>query len=465
MRRRAFLAGVGAVGVGVGCNVPTGAEPPGPTEPTAPSLADLVTGDAGMSLDELDQLHLDAALSEAGGVAPEVGTTTYQDWRGNYDLRKTIRDQRVLPKIGSRELAPRIAPDAESADYAHLVEHPASDGTFTLRPEGLESLCASNHYAATFGKPLGGQSVAQDIVIFGLRGCTVPKADRTEAWKPAKAVVLQETAFDHLSMSCTIGVWNRTDGTVMALAGSTVPHLSYMQLHRIHRHLLDERKLEDATFGPDDVISDDMKTRARFYGWKANQLGQGLHLMTIGTHVTGSTNVYRVPKQSKHWFGPVLRAEGGPGYTFRDWDPSSRVVNDNIHPAWSGRPGTSGVYVDFASAGCTTVSGGGSGDRPFRGYIAALVHYLNRGGVERKNGDNYLYLLTSGREARLHANGTALDRWRFGASGEHVKAIQEAVGAEPTGLFDWQTHYAVRTWQEADNLPTDGVVTPERFPT
>ncbi|MEM6927882.1 MAG: hypothetical protein AAF602_13200, partial [Myxococcota bacterium] len=238
MRRRAFLAGVGAVGVGIGCSRTQKngqpEEPPSP-EPGPSALAERVVGDAGSTADELDRLHLDVALTEDAGVVPEVGTTTYQDWQGNYDLRKTIRDDRVLPKIGSRELAPSLAPDAESADYAHLVDHPASTGRFELTPEVLASLCAANHFAETFGKPLGGQSVAPDIVIFGLRGCTVPKADRTEAWKPAKAVELEERPFDHLSMSCTIGVWNRTDDTVMALAGSTVPHLSYMQLHRIHR--------------------------------------------------------------------------------------------------------------------------------------------------------------------------------------------------------------------------------------
>lgn len=453
LTRRKYLALMSAtptiMGLGLaGC---------GADEPPPPGRSSVETGqaegrfvavvDQTLTDEELLQIHLDVISGEAGGMRAS-DTYSFEDRQFDDELRKHIRGDRVLPAIGSGAITATAVPDLESADYTHIADL-GSDATFELTHEVMRSLFTANSFEDALSSGLSSHGPNQQRVIFGLRGCVVADADQLN--QPLQTIVLKEAAIDHLEMRCTMGVWDRENQTVSAYTASTVPHLSYMQLYRAYLHLKGEIVVNDGAITPEDKI-DEEDQHKQLDNWFTNQLGQGLHLMTFGTHAGSKESLLT---QHLDWYGPVQRARNELGYRIGDWDPSSTRVGDNIHPTWAFQG------IEFASAGCNLIEGSGA-SWPYTGQIKTFLEEV--AGVAGPTG-TYAYALMTGREARLHAESLgdpSLRRVRFGSSGPDVLAIQQSgrllQDIPASGLFDRSMHYAVIEMQQFEGLATDGIL-------
>lgn len=438
---------VAGLGLG-GCAPQTDTEPPvrlGENAPASPpELA--AASNLRLSEEELLQIHLDVMVGEPNGMPPSE-TFTFEDREFDKALRNHIRSERVLPAIASGALKATEVPDTESADYVHVSEF-ASDEIFALTHDVMQSIFDANSFEHALTTGLSSFAPHQSRVIFGLRGCGI--VDRAQLAKPLKTISLKETKIDHLNMRCIIGVWDRQNQTVSAHEGSTAPHLSYMQIYRAYLHLKGDIVVNDAAISPEDKIKEEDRSKW-LSNWRTNQLGQGLHLMSFGSHA-GRPSLLT---QHKDWFGPVKRARNDLGYRYSDWDVSSGRVVDNIHPAWSFDG------INYASAGCNCIHGGG-GRWPYWGQISNFLREL--AGASDPQG-TFAYAIVTGREARLHAQNPgepSLRRLRFGSSGQEVLALQESgnllANVASNGLFDRSMHYAVVEMQQFDGVATDGIV-------
>jgi len=416
------------------------------------------------SVEELRQMQLDTMVTEDGANGAD-GAFNWQDYSLDNELRSLIRRQRVVPRIVDGQLNADPIPDILSPNYNHLAGLGSPGAAFTLNDALLTRLAAANGFDASFATPLIGRAQPQNrIVIFGLRGAKL--APNAAPRIMTDAVELVEAGIDHRGKNCIMGVWDRQTKQVSAFTASTVPHLMYMQMYRINLHLVGDITLDDVTFRPDDVISEEEKTarKKKQLAWTSNQLGQGLHLMQVGTH-QGKYKDLLV--QHMTWCGPVMRARGNLAYTVKTWDPRKGRVGDNIHPCWA----VDGV--DFSSAGCNLIEGQSKKSPAYGGPFADFLKHVRitaEAGAATGVTTTYYYMLLSGREARLHAQPAttpdpALKRIRFGSSGADVTNLQTNVlgfpAAQATGIFDFATHSAVLKWQFENRFAEDGVVTPQ----
>jgi hypothetical protein len=412
---------------------------------------------------ELDAL--DVLVAEQGARS---STFTYEDFQLDKDLRGEIVRTRVVPALrGTRlsatgEKLDRVAVADEVSPNYHHLRGLASSETFRLTADVLERMAAANSFSRAMKEGLGRNTAQSRIVIFGLRGCRLAPGATAAVF--ADEIPLVESDIDHRNKNCVMGVWDRMAKKVSAFTASTVPHLLYMQMYRINRHLLGDIVLDDATFSKVDTISQAQKDM-RQLPWTANMLGQGLHMMQVGIHQGKYPNLL---VQHEHWFGPVLRAVKRPGYTVDDWDTTNRRVGDNIHPCWP----VPAWEMQFASAGCNLIEGESKispdYDGPFSSFLAQIRKPADGLGGDQGDWNTYFYMLLSGREAHRHAlSGAAnagLERLRFGSKGPAVAEFQKNAlgytGNAVDGVFGLGSHTRLLAWQRDRSLPSDGVVTP-----
>jgi N-acetylmuramoyl-L-alanine amidase/peptidoglycan hydrolase-like protein with peptidoglycan-binding domain len=317
----------------------------------------------------------------------------------------------------------RWAPDDHSIDYRHLGVG-IDTSVFTFTPALLERLCTWNHFDVTTG---------QDEVLFGLRGCQL-EGNHTPTGFVA-SVRLTEAVPDHQNARCVVGVWKRSTRQFSLFQGSTVPNWVLME-------------------------------RYREGGEHSNLLPTGRYLFQVGTHRAGTRGEVRGAFLEA---GPivVLRTLDNLEYEIGDtWD--SGDFGDNIHPA---RLDGNRAAPFFSSAGCQTVPGNfrdGHNTGNWSDFRTAAG--LSASAPANENGRRFVYILLTGRDARLTASGAsinALTRLRFGSSGADVSTIQITLRSQghlrggASGSFDPATKMAYLAWQRARNAATtDGVVTP-----
>jgi N-acetylmuramoyl-L-alanine amidase len=313
------------------------------------------------------------------------------------------------PALGQADA--RWAADDVSPDYHHLATGGVSQA-FTFTGDVLARLCQLNRFDLEGGQP--------DRILFGLRGCTLVEGT---ASGPVAAVQLSEDMPDHTNARCIIGVWNRTTGQVAVFLASTVPNWRLMEGYRQG-------------------------------GDAANLLATGRYIYRVGTHRPSKPT--RIPGAFIQQ-GPVvvLRTLDDLIYTITDkWD--SGHVGDNIHAARL--DGSSGPQ--FSSAGCQTVPGDYRSDQHVRawGDFRAAAG-LSASSPASENGRPFVYILLTGREARMVAdqpNITGLARLRFGSSGSEVQQIQQALqsagyhSGAVNAVMDAATTMAYIHWQQAN---------------
>ncbi len=421
---------------------------------------------AGVALTQAERDALDVLVAEQGARS---GTFTYEDFQLDKALRGEIVKTRVVPALrGTRlsatgEKLDRVAVADEVSPNYHHLRGLASSEPFRLTADVLEQMAAANSFSRAMKEGFGRNTAQSRIVIFGLRGCRLAPGATAAVF--ADEIPLIETDIDHRNKNCVMGVWDRTAKKVSAFTASTVPHLLYMQMYRINRHLLGDIALDDATVSKVDTISEAQKDM-RQLPWTANMLGQGLHMMQVGIHQGRFPNLL---VQHERWFGPVLRAVKTLGYTVNDWDPANQRVGDNIHPCWP----VPAWAMQFASAGCNLIEGESKTspdyDGPFSTFLKQIRKPADSLGGDEGDWNTYFYMLLSGREAHRHALAGAansgLERLRFGSKGPAVADFQKKAlgytGKAADGVFGLGSHTRLLAWQRDRSLPPDGVVTPE----
>jgi len=315
------------------------------------------------------------------------------------------------------------APDHLAPDYRHLNAAGLSQ-CFSFAAQNLADLCKGNQFDVTAG---------QDEVVFGLRGCRLlePVNDFV------MSIQLSEDIPDHQDNHCVIGVWRRSDNKIIGFQGSTVPNWKYMEKYR----------------------------QGQAY---ANLLPTGRYRYKVGTH--GASKARPQPGALREEGDMVvLRTQDDLTYTVHDkWDKGN--FGDNIH---SGRLNLRGV--NFSSAGCQTIPGDydQKNERPLKNtawhnFRKAL--HLNNEKPGSKDGTKFIYVLLTGREARMFSNGLDSSAWkrlRFGSSGPDVEALQlglknaGAYKGNIDGDFGPLTSWALIEWQKKQNGgAADAIVTP-----
>lgn len=329
--------------------------------------------------------------------------------------------------------------DALAPDYRHLASPGLSQRT-PVTGQLLRRLCELNGFV-----------LPKDAhrVVVGLRGCQLAAA--SSAFSPSVTVL--EDIPNHIDNRCAVGVWNRDDDTVVLFEGSTVPNWKLME-------------------------------NFRQGGDGSNMMPTGLYRFIVGTHrptrkqknADGTTSIVPNPTRVQ---GALLQAEDRVElrttddltYTVFDrWDGG--WVGDNIHPAMKQVNPAPSTEPDFSSAGCNTVPGFSSGDRPsgsWASFRAALG--FDNATPTADDGKRVFYILLTARDARIASDrpkDQSLMRLRFGSSGAPVTALQLGLrnvkGSErlkASGVLDESTALAYIRWQQAnDNGAADCIVTP-----
>jgi len=300
--------------------------------------------------------------------------------------------------------------DAESVDYHHLLDTPDGEG-FSLTGPVLRSLVQANHF----------QPVRNTLVVVGLRGCVLAGDDDHHDFTDTIACV--EARPDHMSLRCTLVLWDTTQDRVAAFRGSTVPNGTYLT-----RYIRDRSP-------------------------RSNMLLTGAYHYITGTH-RGMPGALRMAQPSFRVLRPVL-GKSRVELTRADRFDGPAAPPDNIHPAFrqaSSRPA-------FGSAGCQTVQGSYSKSTGQR-WGPWAVFQARAGLLEGTT--RFDYVLLTGREARLAATHPDVDLWRlrFGSKGPAVRELQTRLGTGVDGDFGPTTQGAVLARQRelADDGLGDGIV-------
>ncbi len=417
--------------------------------------ADTAPQDA--TLDEIIEQELAESLTEALPAGPVSDDAFVNATRRMRAVDKRVKLRQLLKKLERefRQKGDAISTwptDERSVDYRHLLAL-GSRGRrrpepFSLTHASLLSLSRANEYEPRLRETRR--------VVFGLRGCEIADADGVHQRK----VRLIESMPNHFDRRCVIGVWDRRRRTVAVFAGSTVPNRVQVELHWLWAEY--ERQGQP-TKSPGQ--------------WMTNLLPQGLYEYEIGTHLEGARpRSRRQPgalRQIKAT--PVLRAQRSASYTFDEaWDYAPEPVGDNVHASVY-----SDYFLGFSSQGCQTILGNYA-PRGLRaqGAWAQFRRALGLLPIDQNTQttgndcERYPYLLTTGREARLHAESrtrrrASLRRLRTGSRGADVLALQRRLAREdllrsaPDGHFGRDTMIALLEMQKAQRAPTDGVITPE----
>ncbi len=354
-----------------------------------------------------------------GNLAPPArpGRLDDRDWYSSSDLRMQGFAARTPAEAWQIELGrqdARWAADPVSPDYRHLNAAGLSQA-FRFTAEHLARLCDLNRFDVTSG---------QDEVLFGLRGCLVIG----QGGEFRRSVELSEDVPDHYEFHCVLGVWKRSTRELAVFQGSTVPNWRFMEEQRSQG------------------------------GQLANLLPTGRYIYTVGQHRAVTGAFIQQPNVI------VLRSNDDLIFeTSDDWERHSPA--DNIHPAFSDRA------ARFSSAGCQTIPGSW---RPESGHTGEWARFRRRAGLSDDNvsgwGARYIYILLTGREARLVSSLSSvlpITRLRFGSSGVDVLALQ--TGLAQAGLYrdpvdgrlGQTTAWAYIQWQRSrDRGTADGIVTP-----
>ncbi len=343
-----------------------------------------------------------------------------RDWYTEWD---TTRGAAEPLSVGVADEA-AWADDAVSPDYRHLTpDHAGVSQAFAFTASHLQRLCQLNAFPVVSDA---------DEVLFGLRGCRrVDEGDGDGVF--ADAVQLSEDMPDHVRFHCVLGVWRRSTGQLTAFSGSTVPNGRLMTLQR--------------AAGAGAQI--------------ANLLPTGRYEVEVGQHraVTGAFILQ--PDVA------VLRTNDDLVYQVTDdWERHSPA--DNIHPAFRDRG------ASFSSAGCQTVPGGFDAERGR--HTGAWSDFRRAAGLDPQDGRSrwgrkYVYVLLTGREARLVTqlgDPTSLVRLRFGLTGPSVGELQQSLidagrlRATVDSSFGPLTAMAYIGWQRARARgAADDIVTPD----
>lgn len=401
-------------------------------------------------------------------------------------------------------------------DFAHLTSVPQPsnpDLQFRLTATVLQSLCSSNDYAPVVraedaALSRGRLASGSNKVLFGIRGCVLVG----EGPQRGTSLRLLESEPNHKNMRCVLGVWDTESDELFAFDGSTTPNQVYVLGQALH--LGDYAQSNDdhaqitrlvRAFGKCDVRVPDLATAIdRLH---ANLPPTGLHTVVVGPHLRNwrpKPNSPCDPRQpavfTQHSLYPTLRAFGQEGvtevgYSFAStWDTLPRSYGNNIHAAYP-----KGSFADYDSAGCQVIEGyhaqynpGARRDAPsveaqgqFRAFrIAAGLSETPRfvrtpqtwnDSIETHDDGNlfFAYLLTTGRELRLHAvtPGTSIEqlrRLRIGSQGPKVRELCAALKSGPcpfysgreTDFFGHSVATALLNWQTSmGGGRADGIVT------
>ena len=472
MKRRQFLAGSGALAGSVilgSCGnegslqaqEQAGAGDAARTAmPDAAGVPDAVSaGDAELVSDFLAESF---AEPDARAGLPADTVTSLADLEQNPDLFAQAGD--VIGEVVKGNIKAADLADEQSADYAHFLAEPELQETgrldataFQLTSDVMRSICAANHYDI--------DAIAGDTVLIGLRGCVL--ASGTSA--SGERVTVMEAAIDHLKRRCLVGVWNKATGQIEVFEGSTVPNLVNMQLHLFWK------------YAQDPATGAAWPHRASAL---TNQLPQGLHAYRVGTHLRWSSPARRHPGALiQAAASPVLRAQSDLAYSvFESWDPldwrpdasasdrNVRITGNNIHAAVNRN------FPGYASQGCQTVQGyyNPKGQTPagaWADFQTSLgIEVVENEGQFVSNFDDqdivYRYLLTTGREARLHAGlapgesvPSDLKRLRIGSSGLTAANLRSMLGLTgASAVMDAEAMNEFLRWQSS-RMPKDGAVT------
>ena len=468
MKRRDFLVSTGAVaatsllagctqedGTGSGSSLQVDTPPPVVPETSTASIDPELIND-----------FLAESFVEPDAFSGPVGetVTSLRDLADNPDLFEQVKN--VVQLVADKTITAAEMADEDSVDYAHLVTSSAlgdaatfDETPFELNAETLKSIAATNAYVFDEG--------AQPVVLFGLRGCVLTSGTSAKG----QSVELKEAKIDHVSRRCVVGAWDRNTDELSLFEGSTVPNLVNMQLHLFWKYAQDPLNDAEWPFAAAAL---------------SNQLPQGLHEYTVGTHLRNSKPSRRHPGAFlQRSPSPVLRAQNDLSYSFAEnWDPldwqpdpgksdrNVRVTANNIHAA------VNKYFPGYASQGCQTIQGyyEPRGETP----VGAWSHFQQAVGIAiiavdgafKSNLDDqglrYKYMLTTGREARLHATAgaesgiqQALKRLRIGSRGPAVVALRAMLELPvDRDVFDAETMNELLRWQSS-RMPKDGLVSPD----
>lgn len=318
-----------------------------------------------------------------------------------------------------------VWPDDEfNPDYRHLGEFTLpSDEGFELNSKILEDLARRNHFRFPSNNPSG-------VRLFGLRGCVIDGFDPTSNCRSENAYKdfsltqrLRLVRPDHLTASCTLGVWRESDGAIALFSGSTVPEASYMY------------------------------ASASAKGASCSLLPTGFYRYAIGPHNGYPRCLRKAPISVEPYL--VLRAVGVLSYNpFKESNYWANGAAHNIHFGNCSmspfRPRTHGghafSYAKVNSAGCQTVKGIQSRTRTEdRNQNSPWFHFKRSARItgpdELPDGTAYHYMLLTGVEAALAYNSgpdylSRYNRLRFGSSGSAVEALSQTLDqAFPGGVF------------------------------
>jgi peptidoglycan hydrolase-like protein with peptidoglycan-binding domain len=343
------------------------------------------------------------------------------DWYLDEDLRPVAgaqslyRDARLSYGATVSAQDARWADDTVSPDYRHLGQ-PGLSQAFGFSAAHLVELARLNHFDVDDG---------QDEVLFGLRGCQLVEPS-TNGF--VSTVQLSEDLPDHNDYHCVLGVWKRSTNQLAVFSGSTVPNWKLMNLQKENG------------------------------GQRANMLLTGRYSYTVGQHRAVTGAFIQQPNVV------VLRSNDDLMYEIGDVFERHSPA-DNIHPGFSPKD------AKFSSAGCQTVPGSWDAKS---GHTGIWSQFRRAAGLSDDNrsrwGEKFIYMLLTGREARLVATGgerARLTRLRFGARGPAVEALQMALQSEGlySGTIDGDmgqnTTWAWVRWQQKNEGGTaDGIVTP-----
>ena len=407
-------------------------------------------------LDEILDQELAESLTEAlpPGPVTEIGFVAATRRLQTVNKRDKLRVLLKKLQRSYRAKGDRISTwpkDDQSVDYRHLAALGAQGAfrrrAFRIDHRVLERLATANGYI--------GRVHRSPKVIFGLRGCRLAQPPGGHE----RRVKLVEARPNHFERRCVIGVWDRRRRTIAAFEGSTVPNRVQVELH----WLWAEYERRGTPTGSPGL-------------WMTNLLPQGLYEYEVGTHLDGAMpRARRQPGALRQVsVAPVLRARKSASYTFDEyWDYASEPVGDNIHASVY-----DDYFIKFSSQGCQTVAGhyrprgfdprGGWAD--FRRALDLLPIDKNTQ-TTGNDWERYPYLLSTGREARLHAGArrTPMNwtRVRFGSQGARALAVQQRLAREgllnsrPDGDFGRDSTVALIEFQKKHGLPTDAVMTTE----
>ncbi len=456
LRRRVLSGGSATVLLAAcGQNEPALTEqPPVAVAPPLPPTPPVETVD-----DEIAQIFLAESFNEgASETANNEQVASWKEIEADPDLLKTAKS--TVSDVATGKLTAAVVDDANSPDYVRFATPECGkDGelcrdTFTLNDATLRSIAQANGYMAALA--------GKQTVMFGLRGCALPGDDNSSA--SGQAIQIREASVDHVRRRCLIGVWDTSTGNIQVFSGSTVPNLVNMQYYiywRAHRDGLSQVKW---TLG---------RTMACL-------LPQGLHTFSVGVHLRNES----APRQQAGALlqgtkTPIMRAKNDVGFTLQDqWDPLDwepggsekgvRLVGANIHA------GVNRNMPPYASKGCQTIFGWYADAatpaklwKDFQSSLGIVVSADAEGNATfTRKGATFPYMLTTGRDARLHAVASGdnlkldtLRRLRLGSKGAGAIALRKFLNLEAGDTINGEAVLALLKWQKANDLAPDGALT------